>query len=743
MENKLDLLPLLDYIDPSILDYQEWVNVGMALKAEGYSVSVWDDWSRRDAGRYHANECRKKWETFRGDTSAPVTGGTIVAMAKDNGWTPQQREDHELSWDDIIGQKEDMVLVDKNWIEGQEIADPENWDPVKELVTYLETLFDSTENVGYVTESWQKDGKYLPSKGCSDRTSGQLIEQLNKCKGDIGGVLGDYNPECGAWIRFNPLDGKGVKNDNVTEFRYALVESDKMDIAKQNEIIRTLELPVACLVHSGKKSLHAIVRIDAADYAEYRKRVDYLYAVCKKNGLEIDTQNRNPSRLSRMPGVMRQGHKQFLVDTNIGKASFVEWQEWIEAVNDDLPEPESISEIWDNLPELAKPLIDNVLRQGHKMLIAGPSKAGKSYALIELCCAIAEGRQWLNFSCTKGKVLYVNLELDRASCLHRFKDVYTAMGWEPSNLSNIDVWNLRGKSIPMDKLAPKLIRRAAKKNYIAIVIDPIYKIITGDENSADQMAHFCNQFDKVCTELGCAVIYCHHHSKGGQGSKKSMDRASGSGVFARDPDALLDLIELEPTEELLKQEENKVICAECLAYLKRYYPAYIQDLSQDDECSSAVLLEYCHKMLGNNTNIELVKTAIPAAKQWVRQRTAWRIEGTLREFPKFPPINLWFNYPVHYVDDIGSLKDIEPDGQGPAWQRNFKKKKSPDDSKKERIVALQKAFEAESFGGTPTVKSLASYLDVTEKTVKNHIRESGMFAISNNGEVVRKTEKVE
>lgn len=156
MENKLDLLPLLDYIDPSVLDYQEWVNVGMALKAEGYSVSVWDDWSRRDAGRYYANECRKKWETFRGDTSAPVTGGTIVAMAKDNGWTPQQREDHELSWDDIIGQKEDMVLVDKNWIEGQEIADPENWDPVKELVTYLETLFDSTENVGYVTESWQK-----------------------------------------------------------------------------------------------------------------------------------------------------------------------------------------------------------------------------------------------------------------------------------------------------------------------------------------------------------------------------------------------------------------------------------------------------------------------------------------------------------------------------------------------------------------------------------------------------------
>ena len=148
----------------------------------------------------------------------------------------------------------------------------------------------------------------------------------------------------------------------------------------------------------------------------------------------------------------------------------------------------------------------------------------------------------------------------------------------------------------MDKLAPKLIRRAAKKNYVAIIIDPIYKVITGDENSADQMANFCNQFDKVCTELGCAVIYCHHHSKGNQGGKKSMDRASGSGVFARDPDALLDLIELEPTEALMKQEENKAVCGTCKAYLDAHYK-WQDDLSQDDLLSSAQMLGYCEAHL--------------------------------------------------------------------------------------------------------------------------------------------------
>ncbi len=195
-------------------------------------------------------------------------------------------------------------------------------------------------------------------------------------------MLGDYNPAAGAWIRFNPLDGKGVKNDNVTEFRYALVESDTMDIEKQNAIMRELELPIAVMVYSGGKSIHAIVRVEAANYDEYRKRVDYLYTVCKKNGLNIDNQNRNPSRLSRMPGVERKDKKQFIVDTNIGKASWVEWHEWIEGVNDDLPDPESLTDFWDNMPVLSPPLIHGVLRQGHKMLLAGPSKAGKSSVLL-------------------------------------------------------------------------------------------------------------------------------------------------------------------------------------------------------------------------------------------------------------------------------------------------------------------------------------------------------------------------
>ena len=730
--NDYNLTEILEYIDPSTCSYQEWINVGMALKHEGYTVSDWDMWSMKDVNRYHSGECAKKWATFQG-SSAPVTAGTIIQMAKENGYH-YENVSAELDWDSEIGSKDELVVVDRNWLERSEIHIPEQWNPTEQIITYLETLFEPDENVGYVTESWEHDGKFLPSKGCYDRTAGQLIKELYQCKGDIGSVLGDYNSEVGAWIRFNPLDGKGVKNENVTEFRYALVESDTMDISAQKAIITELELPVAALVYSGKKSLHAIVKIDASTYEEYKKRVDYLYNVCNKNGLKLDIQNRNPSRLSRMPGVMRNDKKQYLLDTNIGKENWNEWREWIESVNDDLPDPESMADVWDNLPELAPPLIDGVLRQGHKMLIAGPSKAGKSYALIELCCAIAEGKKWLEWNCTQGKVMYVNLELDRASCLHRFKDVYTALGIAPDNLSNIDIWNLRGRSVPMDKLAPKLIRRASKKNYIAIIIDPIYKVITGDENSADQMAHFCNQFDKVCTELGCAVIYCHHHSKGAQGGKRSMDRASGSGVFARDPDALIDLVELELNDDILKQEKNKAVCKVCEGWLYKYDKLY--HASQDDLCSETQMLALCREYLENDA-YECVIEDVGKARKTVESRSAWRIEGTLREFPKFAPVNLWFKYPVHNIDNIGVLKDIAVDDGMPMWKKNFSKKKTDAERKNERKNFLETAFEACGIDDKVTVKAMAEYMGVTEKTVRNRLKEHGGFWIDE-GQVGKK-----
>ena len=740
-EGTFDLIPLLDYINPSVLSYQDWVNVGMALKHEGYTAMDWEQWSQSDS-RYKKGECFAKWDSFQGNSLGTVTGATITQFAKDNGWVSEYRNSdnaHELGWDDTIDR--DYRIVDKEWIEAKEIKEPVNWSPVHDLITYIDTLFESTDKVGYVTETYPIETDngivYKPTKGAFDRTAGELIQLLQSCDGDIGSVFGDCKEEAGAWIRFNPLDGNGVKNDNVTDYRYALVESDTMQIGKQYALFKELELPITTLTHSGKKSLHAIVRVDARDYQEYRKRVDYIYQICKKNGLEIDTQNRNPSRLSRMPGVTRNGHKQFLIDTNIGKSNYEEWYQWIEDLNDDLPDPETLADEWDNMPDLAPELIKGVLRQGHKMLIAGPSKAGKSFALIELSIAIAEGEKWLNWECEQGKVLYVNLELDRASALHRFKDVYDAMGFPAANVSNIDIWNLRGKTVPMDKLAPKLIRRSLKKNYQAVIIDPIYKVLTGDENSADQMAHFTNQFDKVATELGCAVIYCHHHSKGSQGNKKSMDRASGSGVFARDPDALVDLVELELNEDVLKNIANHAAISIYKLALQEHNLAYYQqEVSLDDLQSDAQMRKHFEKAIPDVLTRTDYTDRLKAAVDAINISTGWRVEGTLREFAKFSPVNMWFKHPVHEIDTSGVLADIQLDDVTPTWKKNLKKanngKKETAQQKKDKFLTAMQVLDD---GLNPvTINDVIEYFStedkpISDKTVRRWAKNSGQFII--------------
>lgn len=643
------LISALNSIPVADLDRSEWLAVGMALKEEGYPCSTWDTWSRNDL-RYHTGECERLWNGFKG-TANPVKAGTIVQLAKDRyGWKPYDG-DGILDWDSVI--EYDGV---------SEEPPVKEWKPTEDLITYLQLLFQPDEFVAYVTNDVYKseDGKWVPSKGIYTRTAGDLIESLRKHPDDLGATIGDWKEDAGAWIRFNPVDGKGVKNENVTAFRYALVESDTLPIQEQDALYRKLELPIAALVYSGGKSLHAIVRVDAPDIEEYNKRVNFLYEFLQKQGVEIDKQNKNPSRLSRMPGVTRNGKMQYLAATNIGRKSWVDWLDFVEGNSDNLPEIEYLSDFIEDLPDQAPELISGVLRQGHKMLLAGPSKSGKSFAMMELCVAIAEGHKWLGFQCRQGKVLYINLEIDPSSVKHRFYDIYKAMRIPWTNGSNIMVWNLRGYAMKLDDLAPKIIRRLRNNDVSAVVLDPIYKVITGDENNASEMGAFCNQFDKICAEAGVSMIYCHHHSKGAQGGKKAMDRASGSGVFARDPDALVDITPLEMTEDF-----------------KNYY--------RDDPHS-----------------------------------TPWRVEFVLREFQTPEPINLWFSWPLHLIDDSDEMAALAPQGSSEA---NLMKSSKRNSTPEKRRQEFDTAFEALAIDYPVTVSAIAQYLGLGTRSIKERVNE--------------------
>ena len=659
---------MLQHIPCRSLNYQEWLNVGMALHQEGLPCSLWDDWSRDD-NRYHPGECERKWGTF-GNGETRVTMGTVWQMARDYGWDPVSNV-KVYGFDDMITVDGDPVDT-SGWHheETQQLPPPPatvGYNAAKDITDYLSLVFEPEEKVSYVINAYQDDdGKWKPVGSNNSRTAKQLIESIKKHPDDISDTFGTTNPDAGVWICFNPMDGEGRSNKNVSAYRYALVESDTQDIETQYAILQDLKLPIKVLVHSGGKSLHAIVNIGAVDFKQYQERVDYLYTICRKHGLVVDTQDKNPSRLSRFPGFQRGQKLQYIVAKDIGMSDYVEWRHWIE---DEMVEPlpvVNLGAIWNDMPPLKPELISGILRQGHKMLLVSSSKAGKTFALIELAVCIAQGRRWIGFQCKQGKVLYLNMELDEASFDDRMKRVYEAMDPDYPQPENIDIVHLRGKTESIDKLIPQILRTANQKQYAAIILDPTYKLGIGDENAAEQVTKFCNAIDKLAN-TGASVIYAHHHSKGAQGAKSSMDRASGSGVFARDADALLDMIELRIPDEAV------------------------------DEVKS----EY-----GDSV-------------------TAWRMEATLREFQRIEPVDLFFSYPLHEIDSTGILADanLEENERSMENGREMgslanKIKKAANASDLARAIQRDEDFA----GKRKTQKQYAEEFGVSDRTIRDWMR---------------------
>lgn len=714
------------------LDYQEWLHIGMALKAAGVPFAEWDSWSALDRDRYNAGQTRAKWESFRGNG---IGFGTLVEIARQRGVKVKATPDAggAFGWDDrvSIGKakaaaesvKETVeALVDERWVEAEEVPEPDTgWSP-GDMVRYLESMFEPDEHVGIVASAWfQEDsGRWLPQKGVCDRTRQELVDIIRQ--NGLVEAIGETNPAVGAWVRINPLDGQGVKDTNVTAYRHTLIEADDQDLGKQLALIRAMRLPCSAVVHSGGKSIHALVRVDARDNAEYRERVDRLYEVCKASGLKVDNANRNPSRLSRLPGIERAGRPQYLIDVRCGCSSWEDWERHIEEQHDDLPDPEQLSSVYYDLPPLATPLIEGVLRCGHKMRLTGPSKAGKSFGLIEMAIAMAEGRQWLGMNCKQCPVMYVNLELDRASSLHRFRAVYEALGWSPDTLSAIEVWNLRGHSVPLEKLAPKLIHRARGRGFGAIIVDPIYKLNWGDENDAGSVARFCNHLDAICTELGVAVIDSHHHSKGNQGQKRSIDRGSGSGVFGRDPDAILDLIELDISKDRRQQLIDRTVSAS----LDRFaFAAGLTDC--DDEAKAGADAHVLALQAANPSRQVDIAEAAYSARLEATRASGWRVEATLREFAAPEPRRVWFRYPIHSLDRWELLEDAKAAGEEPPWEAERREKAAQRNQERERKEeAVETAIEAAGGPGTATIRQVSESLGMTEQWLRKQVKKMGL-----------------
>ena len=409
------------------------------------------------------------------------------------------------------------------------------------FVRLLETCFRADEFVAIAPASEDDDGNIVPKRGVT-----LTVAEWRKRVESKGGIERCFSTKLGLFIRLNPMIKDGAKNDEVTAFRHVLVEFDrdiKGDLIPkevQFGAIVSSGFPVSVVIDSGNKSLHAWVRVDAPDANEYRRRVGIIWDWLE--GLSLDKQNKNPSRLSRCPDGWRTVHgeprQQRLLAVNIGAKSWAEWESANSA--DGLPEIISGSEFM-AVPQLEPPqLIEGILHQSSKMILGGASKSRKTWTLIDICLSVSAGTPWWGFKTRRGRVLYLNFELPAFAFQKRVALIAAAKGI--TDFSGFDLWNLRGFATDFSELIPKILSRIKESNYALIVLDPVYKGLgKRDENKAGDIASLCNEIEQLAVKSGAAVAYGAHYSKGNQAAKDSIDRIGGSGVFARDADVILTM----------------------------------------------------------------------------------------------------------------------------------------------------------------------------------------------------------
>ena len=147
--------------------------------------------------------------------------------------------------------------------------------------------------------------------------------------------------------------------------------------------------------------------------------------------------------------------------------------------------------------------------------------------------------------------------------------------------------------------------------------------------------------------------------------------------------------------------------------------------SQDDLVTASKMLDIAHASL-QPISYQAMTEDIAQAKKKLSERTAWRIEGTLREFAKLKPLNLWFDYPIHRSDPDDVLKDAgyEGDNNSSHSSKNSRgegQKARIKQAKEDKVAAMNDfeiAFASAEVDGVVAISDLAKTVGIKSATLK-------------------------
>lgn len=193
----------------------------------------------------------------------------------------------------------------------------------------------------------------------------------------------------------------------------------------------------------------------------------------------------------------------------------------------------SAGEFIKRYPEPSPFVIDGLIRQCEVANMIGSTKQGKSWMLLGMGLSIAAGRHWMGREVQQGPVLFIDNELEARTLSQRMQLVSEAMNI-PADIMDNYVFL---RSLRIDQLGLGEVRFEIQDfpvPPIFVGLDCYYRF-QGSSSELDIAAatNTYNQAIGLAHQLGAAVVFNHHSTKGDQSQKSVTDVGSGTGAISR------------------------------------------------------------------------------------------------------------------------------------------------------------------------------------------------------------------
>ena len=204
---------------------------------------------------------------------------------------------------------------------------------------------------------------------------------------------------------------------------------------------------------------------------------------------------------------------------------------------------EDVIEFIDRKIENPQPLIEGgILPQRGQLIIGGSSKRGKSVLADNLALDLVTATPFLGqFAIPKkrrGSIFQA--EISEVSMQDRLQKMVRAMPIKPEP-GFLEVINKKGLNLNRTKDFDLIRGKIENHQSEFVMIDPMYRFHSGDENKSSEMKNFFSQTDQLTEKCGVAVILVHHFGKPTEFEREGAQMLRGSSTIFDYGDSYLSL----------------------------------------------------------------------------------------------------------------------------------------------------------------------------------------------------------